>query len=48
MCRFSVKGLAFRLHRLGVSRVVAMQAPVTDRYATELAAELYRELSTPP
>ncbi|MGH8887076.1 MAG: CHAT domain-containing protein, partial [Egibacteraceae bacterium] len=44
----SVRGLAFHLHRLGVSRVVAMQAPVTDRYATELATVLYRELSTPP
>ena len=41
-------GLAFRLHREGVSRVVAMQAPVSDGYATELATAFYRHLSRAP
>ena len=30
----------------GVPMVLAMQAPVTDRYATALSAELYRRLAT--
>jgi len=34
------------LTRLGVPQVLAMQAPVSDPYATELAAELYRWLAT--
>jgi tetratricopeptide (TPR) repeat protein len=41
------EGLALTLHRLGIPRVIAMQAPVTDRYATELAAAFYRHLSVP-
>ncbi|MGH3822094.1 MAG: TIR domain-containing protein [Pseudonocardiaceae bacterium] len=41
------EGLALTLHRLGLPRVIAMQAPVSDRYATELAAEFYRQLSVP-
>ncbi len=41
------EGLALTLHRLGLPRVIAMQAPVTDRYATELAAAFYRQLSVP-
>ncbi|HET9255737.1 MAG TPA: TIR domain-containing protein, partial [Pseudonocardiaceae bacterium] len=41
------EGLALALHRLGLPRVIAMQAPVTDRYATEMAAEFYRQLSVP-
>jgi hypothetical protein len=41
------EGLALALHRLGLPRVIAMQAPVTDRYATDLAGEFYRQLSVP-
>ncbi|MGH3980018.1 MAG: TIR domain-containing protein [Pseudonocardiaceae bacterium] len=41
------EGLALALHRLGLPRVIAMQAPVTDQYATELAAAFYRQLSVP-
>ena len=41
------EGLALTLHRLGLPRVIAMQAPVTDRNATELAAAFYRHLSVP-
>jgi hypothetical protein len=41
------EGLALSLHQLGLPRVIAMQAPVTDRYATELAAAFYRQLSVP-
>ncbi len=41
------EGLALTLHRLGLPRVIAMQATVTDRYATELAAAFYRHLSVP-
>jgi hypothetical protein len=41
------EGLALTLHRLGIPRVIAMQAAVTDRYATELAAAFYRHLSVP-
>ncbi|MGH3567853.1 MAG: TIR domain-containing protein, partial [Pseudonocardia sp.] len=43
----NLEGLALTLHRLGLPRVIAMQASVTDRYATELAAEFYRQLSVP-
>ncbi|MGH3914954.1 MAG: ATP-binding protein [Pseudonocardiaceae bacterium] len=32
---------------MGLPRVIAMQAPVTDHYATELAAAFYRQLSVP-
>ncbi|MGH8900937.1 MAG: CHAT domain-containing protein [Egibacteraceae bacterium] len=41
----SAKGFAVELHRRGMSRVLAMQGPVTDSYAAELANVLYRELS---
>lgn len=41
------EGLGLALHRLGLPRVIAMQAPVTDPYATELAAEFYGRLSVP-
>ncbi|MGH3684092.1 MAG: TIR domain-containing protein [Pseudonocardiaceae bacterium] len=41
------EGLALTLHRLGLPRVIAMQAPVSDQYATELAGEFYRQLSVP-
>ena len=34
------------LTRSGVPQVLAMQAPVSDSYATDLAAELYRRLAT--
>ncbi len=37
--------LAVELHHQGVPRVLAMQAPVTDVYATALARVFYRELS---
>jgi tetratricopeptide (TPR) repeat protein len=41
------EGLAVTLHRLGLPRVIAMQASVSDQYATELAAAFYRQLSVP-
>ncbi|MGH3852869.1 MAG: TIR domain-containing protein, partial [Pseudonocardiaceae bacterium] len=41
------EGLALTLHRLGLPRVIAMQGPVTDEYATELAAAFYHQLSVP-
>ncbi|MGH3819015.1 MAG: TIR domain-containing protein, partial [Pseudonocardiaceae bacterium] len=41
------EGLALTLHRLGLPRVIAMQAPVADRYATTLAAAFYQHLSVP-
>jgi tetratricopeptide (TPR) repeat protein len=37
---------AAELVAAGVPMVLAMQAPVTDRYATALSAELYRRLAT--
>ena len=40
-------GLAATLVRHGADRVLAMQAPVSDRYATLLAGELYSRLSNP-
>jgi tetratricopeptide (TPR) repeat protein len=40
------EGLAAALVRRGAGRVLAMQAPVTDRYATALARGLYQHLST--
>ncbi|MDQ1739099.1 MAG: hypothetical protein QOE53_751, partial [Pseudonocardiales bacterium] len=40
--------LASALIRSGADRVIAMQAPVTDRYATELAAAFYTELAARP
>ena len=43
-----VASLAVALHRRGLERVVAMQAPVSDGYATELAAAFYRQLSIAP
>jgi hypothetical protein len=39
-------GLARTLVRRGVPAVIAMQAPVGDRYATELTGEIYQVLST--
>ncbi len=39
------EGLAGRVIRSGGDRVIAMQAPVTDRYATLLTHALYRELA---
>ena len=41
----ALAGLAFELLGRGVPAVVAMTAPVTDRYATGFAAEVYRELA---
>jgi tetratricopeptide (TPR) repeat protein len=40
--------IATELIRQGADRVIAMQAPVTDRYATRLAAALYRRLAGAP
>ncbi|MEW9532828.1 CHAT domain-containing protein, partial [Microbispora sp. NPDC049125] len=37
--------LAYELVRHGADRVLAMQAPVTDRYATELARLFYLEMA---
>ena len=37
---------AAHLVAAGVPQVLAMQAPVTDRYATELSGEFYRRLAT--
>ncbi|MGH4024282.1 MAG: CHAT domain-containing protein, partial [Pseudonocardiaceae bacterium] len=42
------EALAAGLVRRGAGRVVAMQAPVTDRYAIALAASFYRELVEDP
>jgi tetratricopeptide (TPR) repeat protein len=41
----TLEGLARELLGRGVPAVVAMTAPVTDRYATEFAAQVYRELA---
>ncbi|MEJ2851874.1 CHAT domain-containing protein [Saccharothrix sp. CCNWLW140] len=41
-------GLAAALVRHGADRVIAMQAAVTDVFATDLARELYRVLATEP
>ena len=41
----ALQGLARELLGRGVAAVVAMTAPVTDRYATSFAAEMYRELA---
>ncbi|MCR3752899.1 CHAT domain-containing protein, partial [Lentzea californiensis] len=41
-------GLAAELVLHGADRVVAMQAAVTDRFATALAHELYRQLAASP
>jgi tetratricopeptide (TPR) repeat protein len=41
----ALNGLARELLGRGVPAVVAMTAPVTDRYATVFAAEVYRELA---
>ena len=38
--------MAAALIKAGADRVLAMQAPITDTYATRLLAEFYRELST--
>lgn len=42
----ALDGVAERLLRSGLPVVLAMQAPVSDIYATELTGELYRYLST--
>ncbi|MGH4013485.1 MAG: CHAT domain-containing protein, partial [Pseudonocardiaceae bacterium] len=42
------EALGTGLIRRGADRVIAMQAPVTDPYATALAASLYRELVNEP
>jgi hypothetical protein len=42
------EGLAMALVARGADRVIAMQAPVTDTYATTLALDLYRELGRDP
>jgi hypothetical protein len=44
----ALPGLARDLLHAGVPAVVAMSAPVTDRYATDLAAGLYEELARRP
>ncbi|MGH4023633.1 MAG: CHAT domain-containing protein, partial [Pseudonocardiaceae bacterium] len=44
----ALPGLARDLLRAGIPAVLAMTAPVTDRYATELCAQLYRELARRP
>jgi len=41
----ALKGLAWELLGRGAPAVVAMTAPVTDRYATVFGAEVYRELA---
>ena len=41
----AMEGLARELLGRGVPAVVAMTAPVTDRYASAFAAEVYRELA---
>lgn len=41
----ALSGLARSLLSAGVTQVIAMTAPVTDRYATALCAGMYRELS---
>ncbi|MDQ3273592.1 MAG: CHAT domain-containing protein [Actinomycetota bacterium] len=44
----ALPGLARDLLHAGVPAMLAMTAPVTDRYATELCAELYQELGRGP
>ncbi|MEW9534457.1 tetratricopeptide repeat protein [Microbispora sp. NPDC049125] len=44
----ALSGLARGLSAAGVPAVLAMTAPVTDSYATALAASLYRELAVRP
>jgi tetratricopeptide (TPR) repeat protein len=41
----ALEGLARELLRRGVPALIAMTAPVTDRYAAAFAAEVYRELA---
>ncbi|GAA0453073.1 hypothetical protein Ade02nite_01180 [Paractinoplanes deccanensis] len=41
------EALAAAMIAAGADRVLAMQAPVTDRYATRLLAAFYRELAAP-
>jgi len=43
-----VEGLAAALIRRGADRVLAMQAPISDTLATNLAHHLYRALATNP
>ncbi|MBU2670976.1 tetratricopeptide repeat protein [Actinoplanes bogorensis] len=44
----ALPGLARQLLTAGVPQVIAMTAPVTDRYAIRLAQQLYHELATAP
>jgi tetratricopeptide (TPR) repeat protein len=44
----STSGLAVTLVRQGADRVIAMQASVTDTFATDLARELYRQMAINP
>ena len=41
----SASGFALELHRRGVARVIAMSGSVSDRYASDLAAAFYEQLS---
>ncbi|MGH4008407.1 MAG: TIR domain-containing protein, partial [Pseudonocardiaceae bacterium] len=44
----ALPGLAQDLLHAGVPAVLAMTAPITDRYATELCAQIYQELAHRP
>ncbi|MGH4008405.1 MAG: CHAT domain-containing protein, partial [Pseudonocardiaceae bacterium] len=44
----ALPGLARDLLHAGVPAVLAMTAPITDRYATELCAQMYQELARRP
>ncbi|MFI7430062.1 tetratricopeptide repeat protein [Micromonospora sp. NPDC049836] len=44
----SADAMAAGLVRAGADRVMAMQAPISDAYATALLAQLYQELATRP
>ncbi|MCI0690172.1 MAG: CHAT domain-containing protein, partial [Sporichthyaceae bacterium] len=44
----STSAMALGLIHRGADRVIAMQAPVTDKYATVVAAAFYRELADNP
>ena len=44
----SADAMAAGLVRAGADRVMAMQAPISDNYATALLAQLYQELATRP
>ncbi|MBU2670974.1 tetratricopeptide repeat protein, partial [Actinoplanes bogorensis] len=44
----ALPGLARKLIAAGIPQVLAMTAPVTDRYATRFGAQFYRELALSP